>query len=175
MAFPESDAHAKRTTAFWKGAPMFTQGRTLDAVHVKTKYMAVIEDLSETALPETVQDETYVDPADKHQQLGQDAYCKLITAATNGVNIGDNNDAVFVDLHPDVGDCMKAILTSHHQYYYFGLCKDDLHLDWLTNAFAEHATQLIKEGKLSINHFKVSMSTTPAQSFLLWFVCHKMA
>jgi hypothetical protein len=77
IALPDNDAHAKQSLTFWKAAPMFTTGRTESAQHVKTKNMVTIEDLSDTALPDTVQEDTYVDPAEKHQQLGIDAFVKL--------------------------------------------------------------------------------------------------
>lgn len=107
-------AHVQEQKSFWKSSALVTEGRTEPAVQVASKDMQVIEDLLPGALPASVDtDAATVQGAAKYEQLGSDAWGKLLGAAFNGVELASKNVVVIVDLSPSVGNLTEARPCAH--------------------------------------------------------------
>ena len=146
------------TLEFWKKSGMFSRGITQAAKPVKTKDMALIEDLNPESLPDSIVSEPWMSPVEKAQQLGADAMRKVVDLICCGVEFG-NRPLVFIDLNPSTGDFLRSLLEVDNNSRCIALCPDDAHYEWLMYSLEVHAISQVESGILKIDGLSVVMKS----------------
>lgn len=138
---------------------LYQEGRTEMATQVHTKDMIAVEDTSETALPSTTDDsaEAWAQGAKKFEQIGSDAYLKLIEAVLGKVSLPGRGAVFLLDLTLGTGGLFKAFVQKKGAYnfplYYFGLTDEAVTEEWFGKTMHQELAKDFLEGNLSIPGF----------------------
>jgi hypothetical protein len=124
-------SHIKDSKSFWKSSDLIKSARTDFAIQMAGKAMLVVEDFDEGALPVSIDDERTSGPsiqgAKKFEQLGSDAWVKVLKALFGGMTDELNNNRrcaiIIMDLSPGVGDL-------YQDWFKKALCDLALQLFW---------------------------------------------
>ena len=127
--------------------------------------MQVIEDVSEDAVPTRLEEEPFVNGAQKTAQLGQDAMEKIVEAATLDICMQDRSFMVFFELNMLYGDMFDAFLELRPGWnfptFFVTACGSEGHCDWWLHQKRELLKSKHLAGKLQIAGFSVSPEEVP--------------
>lgn len=122
-------------------------------------------DVSQASVPPSTDADTHPSQMEKHVQIGLDAGTKLLRAFTHGLQPTSRKALFVVDLSVRTAEISKAFLDMLPQLelpaYYFGLCEDDIHLEWAERQAQVHAKHGILEGTLKSPGFEIPKSEMP--------------
>ena len=164
-------AHIKEHETPWKHSLLYNDCLTAPAAQLATRDMRVVEDLDPSALPTSYDDSTTgtIQHAARYQQIGEDAADKVISTLLQNVDFVERNAVLLIDLSPDVGDFFSAFVSNkvklNTPMFYFGVCKDDVHLEWFEKTWLEHLAKMFADAKLAVPGF-APKSTEPPASLL---------
>lgn len=123
--------------------------------------MLIIEDLSADALPDTTDETVHPSQTAKYQQIGCDAYKKLIRSFTNGLSV-NRKTLTFVDLHAHVGDGCRALMLGDPIRFYVGYCMDEMSMEWLQMSLMQYGVSLLKDGTMTVPGYTTPGKDLPA-------------
>lgn len=162
--YPMDDKDSAALALKWRSAPLLKKPLVEEAMLTQTRDLISIEDVSREALPSTTYLETYVNPPEKHQQIGVDASRKLLRGFLQGLEspTGARCAVLIVDLSIHTCDVLKAALmdsilsTAGMSTYYLGFAAGEDKLewagqhmeDWLANGFLDGSIALPKSVSL---------------------------
>ena len=98
------------------GCELLVRGRTSEVDQLCSKFMREVEDMAENALPPSSDDrEAHLHGARKYAQLGTEAWEAVLsglltTTDTATASLTCQSCLLVLDLHPQVGDCLDAVL-----------------------------------------------------------------
>ena len=93
----------------FKDVPIM-QGVVQAAKMLKSSQMQTVNDCSDEALPVTTDVDGTIQGAAKFQQLGTDAWCKIMDACTDGMNFTDRGALLVFEINFGVGNGFDAFL-----------------------------------------------------------------
>lgn len=132
------DVACQEVMTKWRSAALLRKPLVEEAALTPTRELLLVEDVSPDALPTTTYLETYVNPPEKHQQIGVDASKKLLRGFLQGLEppSGARCAILIVDLSLHVCDCLKAATTDHIlsssgvPTYFLGYAAGEDKLEW---------------------------------------------
>lgn len=152
ILLPMDDTASAAVVAKWRSGPLFRKPLCEEAELTPTRELLQVEDVSPEALPTSTNTDTYINPAEKHQQIGQDAGKKLLRGFLQGMESpsGGRCAVLIVDLSLHVCDGLKAataeylLSNSGLPTYFLGFAAGEEKLEWAE----EHYTSWLSAGFL---------------------------
>ena len=118
-------------------------------------------------MPTTTDADHHISQAEKHMQIGTDAATKLLQAVVTGLQPASRKVLFIIDLSSHTAELMKAFVDLHGQWeipaYYFGLCEDEVHMDWVTKQGQGWAKAHFLDGNMKIPNFMLPPATVPTE------------
>lgn len=112
--------------------------------------MEVVEDIDPEALPGTTSDD-HLAGARKFEQIGQDAWSKLLDTTLNGLEVEPNTSILMFDGNLGVGNSFGAFMEKKEHncpMFYVGFGDNEVTKDWFLNTKADNLTLDHSEGKV---------------------------
>ena len=127
----------------WRAAPLLKQPLVEEAALTLSRDLLTIEDVAADSLPPSTQLDTYVNPPEKHQQIGVDAGKKLLRGFLQNLEppTGSRCAVLILDLSVHTCDILKAAASEHllassgMSTYYLGFNGGDEKLEWANHHF----------------------------------------
>ena len=170
---PRRNARAAPGMAgFWANSTLSTCGRTQEAEQVPNAKLKMAEDLSDAALPTTVDETSTPRGGKRFEQIGVDAATKLLDAILESdVQVPDNIGGILlVDLSVGVGDFFRAWLkkvnTMRCPLLYVGATASPSDAEWLQHVTVEEVGSQVLAGELVLPGFTPKPSDPPSDLVL---------
>ena len=152
ILLPMDDTASAEVLSKWRSGPLFRKPLCEEAELTPTRALLQMEDVSPEALPTTTNMDTYINPAEKHQQVGPDASKKLLRGFLQAMEPpnGGRCAVLIVDLSLHVCDTLKAatadyiLSNSGLPTYFLGFAAGEEKLEWAE----EHYTSWLATGFL---------------------------
>ena len=142
----------------WRAAPSLKKPLVEEAALTLSRDLLTIEDVAADSLPPSTQLETYVNPPEKHQQIGVDAGKKLLRGFLQNLEppTGSRCAVLIIDLSVHTGDILKAaasehlLATSGMSTYYVGFNGGENKLEWASHHFENWLADSFLASSLSL-------------------------
>jgi len=163
------DSGDKEKDSLWASAKIM-RGRTEMAKQLPGKLMTMVEDVDDTALPQSVDTaEVTVKGAAKYAQVGEDAMQKVLDAIMEGPDWNKQQGNVvllLMELNPGVGNMLDAFMTRRAALrmpmHYVGLADNNKHYDWLVSVKVKHLRDKHYKGELQVAGHPAPATDLPA-------------
>ena len=113
------------------------------------------QDLSNDALPESIDGrEARFHGAEKYAQIGEDGAGALVNSVMAGAKLSDIPALLVMDLYVNVGEMVNAFALNRASFscitFLFGVCEDQVHMDWVLHELVEMLSTKYMEGRLKL-------------------------
>ena len=164
LVFP-SPAELKQHP-FWS-CDLRIRRRTSDIPQLSVHAMRMIEDLSPDALPVSTEiRDTFIHGAEKHLQIGTDAYLAVLQGVMTGSKFTEVKAVMFLDLHVKVGELTRAFAFNRSMFdlptFYVGICECQTDKDWVLADITEAVTEKVIAGQMLLTNGKALQVEMPA-------------
>lgn len=138
---------------FFKASPLF-MGSVQPAKMLKSSQMVTVEDCSGTALPGTTDVDGCLQGAAKFQQVGCDAWVKILDAALENINFGGRGALIIFELNFGVGNGFDAFIEKQRALnlpaFYCTVLPDAKTAEWFHVTKVEELKKHALDGKLVV-------------------------
>lgn len=163
--------------SFWFTAPLLRNRRTQEAEQVPAKKLRLVEDLSENALPASMQVDAGMRGAKKFEQIGVSAALKRLEGLLDAEVPCDVGGVVLLDLACGVGDFFWAWLERRAREFqsacarckattypllYMGATADGTACEWLRHVQSDEVLQKLARGSLALPGYQQKSQEPPA-------------
>ena len=140
----------------FKSCNLIRDGRTFPAEQLAAAQMLRVEDPDPEALPGLSADP--VSGARKYEQVGPNAFLKVLDACLGGTSLEGRSGLIICDLHMGVGDSFNAWLQKRVSLSvptgFFGLTDDGVTQEWFCKVKKEEMAEQHLQGTLIIPGFQ---------------------
>ena len=137
----------KATLAAWRKSPVFGRSLLEEADLLPTSKMLLVEDLSDTALPQTTDTTTHINPPEKCQQIGVSAAKCLLRGFLNAEASAERTATLVIDLTVHTLDMSRAFVSEKNHKalpattHYMGFVTSEDHKDWAEKTLVNYLTE----------------------------------
>lgn len=130
------------------------KGHVTQASMLRGSSMVQIEDCGDTALPPSTDLDNVVTGAAKYQQVGKDAWEKIMEATTDQLNLPGRAALIFVEMNFIVGDAFDAFVSRRMAMntpaFYFSAVGDAREAEWFEATKRQMLKDMVLAGTLKV-------------------------